>query len=150
MNTKDALYAHCQQIIESKITDLRVVLTQLAEAKATETKSSAGDKFETGRSMLQSQEEQNGRQLVNALAQQTELLAIGRNMATDQVGPGSLVTTDKGNVYYVSIGLGRVKFEGKDYFCVSEAAPVAEAILGKKEGDTISFNGKKQTITKVE
>lgn len=149
MDTKQQLYAHCQQLIDNKIADLREVLAQLAEAKATETKSSAGDKFETGRSMLQRQEEQSGQQLVNALAQQSDLLAVGRKLANDQVGTGCLVYTDKGNIYYIAIGLGRVHFEGQDYFCVSEQAPIAVAMLAKKEGDTFSFNGRKQQITKL-
>lgn len=146
---KYQLLEHCQSMIQEKIDTLREVLGQIAEAKAKETKSSAGDKFETGRAMLQREEEQYGVQLLNALQQQQQLDEIGKALPTEEVGPGSLVTTGKKRRYYFSIGLGKVVFEGETFFCVSTASPIGAEMVGKKAGDTFAFNEQKDKIVSV-
>lgn len=149
LTEKLSLHLHCQTLIQQKIDTLRAVLQQIAEAKAKETKSSAGDKFETGRAMLQRQEEQHGAQLLNAISQLEQLEASGRNITSDNVAIGSLITTKKKRHYYLSIGLGKVEFDGCTYFCVSPAAPITECLLGLKVGDNFSFNNQEDQVVKL-
>lgn len=146
---KLALQKHCAGIIQQKIDTLREVLQQIAESKAGETKSSAGDKFETSRTMLQREEEQYGGQLLNALKQQEQLDEISRNLAGSEVAPGCLVVTKKKRHYYLAIGLGKVGFADKTYFCISAAAPIGEVLLGLKKGESFSFNGQKDEIVEI-
>jgi hypothetical protein len=146
---KYELLEYCQDRIQDKVDTLREVLGQIAEAKSKETKSSAGDKFETGRAMLQREEEQYGVQLLNALKQQQQLEEIGRALPTEAVGPGSLVITAKKRRYYFSIGLGKVVFDGETYLFVSAAAPIGKKMVGKKAGDSFSFNDQTDKIVSV-
>lgn len=149
-NEKLALQHHCTSLIQQKVDTIRGVLQQIAEAKTKETKSSAGDKFETGRAMLQRQEEQNGIQLLNALEQLQQIEDISRRMTGDEIGPGNLVVTKKKRRYYLSIGLGKVEFDGTVYFCVSAAAPIGQLLMGLKVGDTFSFNGQEDKVVEVQ
>lgn len=50
---KIRLHQKCLDFIEAKIAGVQEILASIADAKSKETKSSAGDKFETGRAMLQ-------------------------------------------------------------------------------------------------
>ncbi len=81
-----------------------------------ETKSSAGDKYETGRSMMQLEQAKNRSFLLEAQQVKEELLKIETKSTSDKVRIGSPVETNKGN-YYISVGISKVKLEGKLYYC---------------------------------
>lgn len=65
-STKQSLYTHCQNHINDRISLLEKQLQSLKEARDNETKSSAGDKFETGRAMMQSEVQKIQSQLQQA------------------------------------------------------------------------------------
>jgi hypothetical protein len=62
---------------------------------------------------------------------------------------GSLAITNKGQ-FYISVGLGKVVFEGVQYFVVSPTAPVAAALLGKRVGEQAVFNGQEVVVEGIE
>lgn len=145
---KQQLYQHCSAVLNERIATIVKRIADLKEAKANETKSSAGDKFETGRAMLQNEEQKARQQLTEA---NTVLKVLGKlppTLTPEVIGPGSLVTTDKG-VYYILVGVGKVPYEGKTYYCVSAGSPVAQAMAGKKAGDTWEINGRKGKIVSI-
>lgn len=137
---KQKLYAACVAATEQRIHTIRETLAALAEAKNSETKSSVGDKYETGRAMLQIEEEKGNRQLLEALQTRQILESIDPDHLSATVRAGSLVRTDQGN-YYVAIGIGKVTLDGEVYYCVSAAAPLVKAMLGKQAGEEVTFNG---------
>jgi transcription elongation GreA/GreB family factor len=140
MPHKPQLYAACVTATEQRIRTIRETLDALAEAKNNETKSSVGDKYETGRAMLQIEEEKGQRQLLEALQTRQVLESIDPDQSSATVRVGSLVRTDRGN-YYVAIGIGKVVLDGEAYYCVSVEAPLVRAMLGKQVGDEVAFNG---------
>ena len=108
-------------------------------ALTSETKSSAGDKHETGRAMLQLEREKLGVQLADA--ERTYQLAnkVKISTANDTVTVGSLVVTS-GAVYFISISAGKYHQENTDVYCISAGTPIGKLLLGKRIGDAISFN----------
>ncbi len=60
MNTaneiKEQLYNYCMTHINNRINNIEDILRSIKEAKNNETKSSAGDKYETSRAMMQIEE----------------------------------------------------------------------------------------------
>jgi len=50
---KEALYKACEEDTEKRINVIERNLKSIEESRNNETKSSAGDKYETGRAMLQ-------------------------------------------------------------------------------------------------
>ena len=118
------------------------------ESANSETKSSAGDKYETGRAMAQEERNRNAVQLQQALQLQGELARISPELASDAVRPGALVHTSIGR-FYISISAGKLTVDGQDYFAVSAAAPVAAALAGKHAGEEVMFNGKKIRIESI-
>ena len=63
MNIKQQLYKHCQEFVNQKLDTIQKTILSNKEALNSETKSSAGDKHETGRAMLQLEMEKAGQQL---------------------------------------------------------------------------------------
>lgn len=104
-----------------------------------ETKSSAGDKHETGRAMIQLEMEKAGQQLVSINVMKEILSKVSIEKTSELICLGSLVYTSKAN-YFLAISTGKLVIENEDYFVVSAQSPIGKQLLGKKIGDIIVFN----------
>ena len=76
MTTKPQLYVFCRAFVEERIARIQNNIKGIQEALTSETKSSAGDKHETGRAMLQLEREKLGRQLAEAEKMKQTLLKV--------------------------------------------------------------------------
>lgn len=128
--------------------ELNSALNNVTEAANNETKSSAGDKHETARAMMQLEQEKLGNQLKELLEQKTELEKIDISNSHTYVAKGSLIQTDKG-YFFLSIGLGKINVEGKIVFSISPRSPFGIKLLGKKGTDVVEMNGVKYKIEKL-
>jgi transcription elongation GreA/GreB family factor len=138
-NIKKALLKSCNDFVQKKE---MVILDTIASNKNdlfSETKSSAGDKHETGRAMLQLEMEKASQQLaiVNQMKETLQRLTI--EDATKNVKLGSLVTTTKGT-YFLAVSAGQVTIDKVTYFVVSTESPIGKQLLGKNIGEIIAFN----------
>ena len=147
MTVKPALHALCHVFIEQRIAAARTAMRAAQESSSSETKSSAGDKYETGREMANAERDRNAAHMQQAQQLQAELVRINPEMVCDRVRPGALVSTSMG-CFYISISAG--KLEGHDVFAVSAAAPVAVALKGLRAGQEAMFNGKTVRVLAVE
>ena len=146
-STKSALHALCHTFIDQRIAAARTAMQAAQESSSSETKSSAGDKYETGREMANAERDRNAAHMQQAQQLQAELARISPDASCDTVRPGALVHTSLG-VFYISISAG--KLEGHDVFVVSAAAPVAVALKGLRAGQEAVFNGKAVRVLAVE
>jgi hypothetical protein len=147
INAKPTLHALCQAFIEQRIAAARTAMQAAQESSSSETKSSAGDKYETGREMANAERDRNAAQMQQAQQLQAELARINPDLPSDTVHPGALVSTSMGR-FYISISAG--KLDGTDVFAVSAAAPVAVALKGLRAGKEAIFNGKTVRVLAVE
>jgi len=143
------LLNHCIQIAHSKASALESELDATRESTTSESKSTAGDKHETGRAMMHLEQEKLHKQLAEAQTIVAELERIEATAIHTQVGLGTLVRTDK-TIFLLAAGLGKVEFEGTSYFVVSTKAPIAAQFLGKSAGDKVNMNGTVYDIQSVE
>ena len=90
---KAVVHERCLDLVESRLTEIRDELKRLQEAANEETKSSAGDKYETGRAMLMLEREKLGGQLQSNEAMLTALARIDLSKSMEEVDFGSLVRT---------------------------------------------------------
>lgn len=145
MNKEDIL-----NIIKSKISDkIQNFENLIAETRASnnDTKSSMGDKYETGREMLQQEINNLQRQLNETLNQQNVVQKM-TSEACLKVQNGALVKTDKG-LFYISASLGEIIVEGKKIMTVSAESPLVKAMFGKKMGEAFTINNVPQKIEKI-
>lgn len=146
--TKQTLYTHCTNFVDERINSQKKVLADIDESLKQETKSSAGDKHETGRAMIQLEQETNNRQLEEALMLRASLQTIDPESTSVLVSPGSLVLSNTAN-YYIAISAGKANLDGAIYYCVSPASPIGKALLGKQAGGVAEFNGNTINILEV-
>jgi hypothetical protein len=146
---KHLLIAHCLHLLDTAIVEVKHQMQELVTHAANDSKSSAGDKHETGRAMMQQAQEQLGKQLQEAEIKRASLARIQTLSPTEVIGEGSLVITNE-NVLLLAAPLGKIHFEGKDFFVISMQSPLAQALKGKKNGDTIIFQQKQINILSVQ
>lgn len=145
---KNELYQLCLTFIEKRIATATEALEQAQEASNDDTKSSAGDKFETGREMAQQDINRNKQLLADAQQQKAVLLALADVVETAKVRSGSLVITNNGN-FYISISAGQLQLTGETYFAISAASPIGKLLIGKATGEQFEFNGRSYQIKNI-
>ncbi|WP_199121256.1 3-oxoacyl-ACP synthase [Pedobacter sp. ASV28] len=145
---KQLLYQLCLDFITSRINTAQEALKQAQEASNDDTKSSAGDKFETGREMAQQDINRNKQLLLDAKQQENNLVNLKDVPSSPNVRSGSLVLTDQGN-FYLSISAGQLQVGNEIYFAISAASPIGKLLLGKKVNDQLTFNGKTYLIKEI-
>jgi transcription elongation GreA/GreB family factor len=148
ISLKVNLHSLCQAYIEQRIDTAQKAIA-IAQASANEeTKSSAGDKYETGRAMAQLEIEKNSTQLAEAHKLKAALSQIKPDHPTNTVQPGSLVITNQGN-FYIAISAGQLTVDSVNYFSISPASPIGSKLIGLKDGAHFSFNSRAYQIEKV-
>jgi transcription elongation GreA/GreB family factor len=147
-NLKSELLDHCIKLQQQKVDIARKAMDDAQESANMEEKSSAGDKYETGRAMSQNTRDMNARQLQEALHQMAILHQIKPEKQFNTAELGALVKTTQGN-YFLSISLGAFEHRNEKFFAISPLAPVSQAFLGKKKGQSASFQGKKIEILEI-
>lgn len=145
---KRQLYQLCLTFIQNRIENIEYSMQQARQASNDDTKSSAGDKYETTREMMQQEMDRNSKLLYEAGQQRIALQQLENVDVAKEVKNGSLVLTSEGN-FYISISAGELNFNGQKFFAVSQAAPIGKLFIGKKEGDELSFNGKKYLVKEI-
>ncbi|WP_109302169.1 3-oxoacyl-ACP synthase [Aquimarina sp. AU474] len=147
-STKEELYHHCQQFVQNRLNRIEQRIINIQESLHSETKSTAGDKHETGRAMLQLEREKSGAQLAEAQKLQEILSKIDISSSSGYAHLGSLVSTSQAN-YFLSISVGKITINSTSYFAIAANSPIGKLLLGKKSGDGFSFNGNQIIITEI-
>ena len=145
---KETLYTYCTDYVLDRITRIKTEIKKAQSSANEETKSSAGDKYETGRAMAQLEIEKNTKQLSEAEKLQGVMNAIIVDRVSQTVIPGSLITTSKG-IFYIAISIGLVTLEKSSYYIVAPDSPIGKLFMGKKVKDEIVWNGNKYVINEI-
>lgn len=148
MKIKKELYNLCKEYVNRRLQTVEDIISSNQKALQSETKSSAGDKHETGRAMMQLEMEKAGQQLAGITQMEEVLARIDVEKPSKVARLGSLISTDKAN-YFLSISAGKLTACGKDYFAISIVSPIGKLLLGKQENDIIEFNSNNFKIVEV-
>ena len=138
------------EIIKNKISEkIQKFEDLIAETRASnnDTKSSMGDKYETGREMLQQEINNLQRQLNESLNQQTILQKM-TSEPSSKVQNGALVKISRG-LFYISASIGEIVYEKQKVMTVSAESPLVKAMIGLNKGQTFSINNVNQTIEEI-
>lgn len=146
-NLKELIYQQCKAYIQTRMDAAEHAFKDAEQAQNDDTKSSAGDKYETGRAMMQQEKDRNTIQLNEANKLMVALNVIGTKPSII-AETGSLVITDNGR-FYIAISAGKLTVDGVDYFAVSPSSPVGLKLKGLKVGDGFELNGKGYKINTI-
>ncbi len=126
-------------ILQEKIRFLKHNIDTAQESANSEEKSSAGDKYETGRSMSQLNKNMYTVQLAEAEREWAIFNQIDFETTSEIVKIGSAVICNQGN-YFISLSVGKIIVNDKIYMCISSQSPIAKILIGKKKKDNFTFN----------
>lgn len=142
------LYEACQLYLKERLEGVESRLHGLDEALEKESKSSVGDKYETGRAMLHLEKEKQMQQLAVLLDYKKQLHAIEVLKPCSKVEQGALVFTNQG-AFYLSISAGKLLVEGQVFFAITLASPIGKLLFQKQAQDEFHFRGKHYVIKDV-
>ena len=130
MTLKQKIRSHCLQLLNDKIHELENTLKGLGESASNDTKSSAGDKHETGRAMIHIEQETITKQLNDALEQKALL----------EKTEGRLIKTNKGYIF-LAVPIGKIIVEGTTVMAISPGSPLGMKLAVLKVNESAEING---------
>lgn len=145
---KKKLLTHCKEVVEQRYQDLLHLDRSAQQAANEETKSSAGDKYETGRAMMHLEKERLAAQMSEVSKLRKPLELINPEKISEEISLGSLVLTEKSS-YFISVSLGEVTVDGGNFFCISPVTPIARLLMASKVGAIVSFANQTFKIEEV-
>jgi hypothetical protein len=147
-NLKQRMHQQCLSIIKERLDTIIANLDALMDAKTSETKSSAGDKYETGMAMIQNQEELYTKQRAETSNIYNAMLRIDSSRPCEQVENGALILVP-GSLFYICAGMGRLVLDDNAYFAISLSSPIGAALKFKKAGSFYTYNDKNVPINSI-
>lgn len=113
-----------------------------------ESKSSAGDKYETGRAMAQNDRDMFAKQHLEAQQDLNILLKINPDIVPDKVVNGALVNTSMG-YFFIALSIGQKAVSGQNIMFTSALSPIGALIYGKSVGESFQFRNQAVSITGI-
>jgi len=147
---RSAVVAALEAALMAAMHEARAAMDELSSSLGKETKSTAGDKHETGRAMVQREMEQAGDRLARCEALQTVASRLELDRPRTAVGPGAIVVSGDARLL---IGVGLGPFEVPDVGrvqAISANAPIAVALAGGQAGERREFRGRPWVIESVD
>ena len=139
----------CAGYVEEHIAAIKLKIAEAQDAANDDTKSSAGDKYEVSREMMQQEIDLDMTRLAEMQKHKAALERIDPTQHMDKGQSGALVYTSNGN-YFLAIPAGKLLADGVSCYAISAEAPIALQMLGKNARDEFVQNGKVIRITSVE
>ncbi|MHA8093855.1 hypothetical protein ACMH5Q_03060 [Aquirufa lenticrescens] len=143
-STKSQIQANLRSILENTLEEARRDYLLAKESRDSDTKSSAGDKFETGREMMQREMDKLSALVDNTLNSIAKLDRLADLPASVIISEGSLVETDQ-ETYFISIGYGKLD----TIYAISIESPLGVELKGKRVGDRIEMRGRNITVKSI-
>ena len=135
-------------LIKDKTQLLKFELDSINKEKNNLKKSSAGDKFEISRALIQTEYDKIHNQLLIFKNQLRAIKSISLTDKKKKVGVGSFIKTNK-SFYFISIGLGKQIIDNNAINIISLSSPIGKLLNNKKKGDKIVFNNKEELIENI-
>lgn len=145
---KQLIYKELDDGLSQTIKMATKTIKEIKDSRNNDTKSSAGDKYETGREMMQIEMDKNEIQLNNAILLRQKLSQIELDKNPEKVEFGALVLTNQGT-YFISIGVGKIEINKGVYYAISLASPIGKLLFDKKIGEKIEFRGREFVIKNI-
>ena len=130
MLTKSVVIAELNKQLLIKLSYLTTNLKQSIDSRNSDTKSSAGDKFETSREMAQ----------IEIQKIETEILKTQQFISDLASKASQLIITDKG-AFLISIPFGKVMVNTTEVFCISNSAPITKQLVNTEISANFEYRG---------
>ncbi len=146
---KSEILEKIKKILDTRMQTSLDAMEAAKKSANEESKSSAGDKYETARAMGQLDREMHGRMFEQAHQERQFMNKITSTDTHENISIGSLVKTNFG-IFFVAVGLGGIEVEACKIMLISPQSPIGQVLMGKSEGQSFTFRGNLYQILKVE
>ena len=130
MLTKSGVITELNKQLQIKLSNLTTNLQQAIDSRNSDTKSSAGDKFETSREMVK----------IEIHKIETEISKTQQFIFDLSSKVIQFIITDKG-AFLISIPFGKLIVNNTAVYCISNTAPITSALINTKVLDNFYFGG---------
>ena len=130
MLTKSVVIAELDKQLLTKLSYLTTNLQQAIVSRNSDTKSSAGDKFETSREMAQ----------IEIHKIESEILKTQQFISDLFSKDIQFIITDKGT-FLISIPFGKLMVSRTEVFCISKTAPITSPLINTKVSASFDYRG---------
>jgi len=144
---KSAVIEAMLGVLEARIQEAQSAREGLTKSRDTASKSTAGDKHETGRAMMEAELSRAEDQLQKALRMRNELKQLPTENL-EVIGQGAWVQTNLGE-FMVSIGIGRIVVDETPCFALSGGSPLGQVLLGERVGGSCEFQGRRYDVQAI-
>jgi len=146
---KAELLEGVSKYINDQLSELKQEVVSIQEEMGKETKSSAGDKFETAREMM-NQERGRLEERIALLMDNLRAIEAMKDLGElSKIGFGALVKTDVA-LFLMGAALGKVEVRRQPIFILSLNSPIGKAFEGKEAGMELQFMNKSYNIISVD
>ena len=145
---REELLRSCHTYVNERILRLEASVRDLEHDLGNETKSSAGDKYETSREMINAEISQLDRQLKEFKKLKGILSLPQLQKASTAIQLGSIVITNTAN-YFLAIPVGEVNINKEKFYAIGINSPMAQLLNGKQKDDVFAFREKEIKILDV-
>lgn len=126
--------------IRNRIDASSKILDEIQQSIDAESQSTAGDKHDTSRELMQQERNKAAQNLQNQVNLDVLLLKLKNIKDSDEITFGSLVSTSIG-LLFIGLPLGKIKFNEAEVLCVSGNSPIAQNLVGARVGSIVPVNG---------
>ena len=146
---KALILSEARTVLLAKQADLFAILEDLNEGLSNDTKSSAGDKYETSRAMSQQEIDKLMVQIQEIKRQLALIPSLEALAASVSIQNGSFVSTSMGD-FFIGLPIGQLHLAGTTVFCISATSPLAQQLLGLTVGATFNMQQQAHLVKAVQ
>jgi hypothetical protein len=146
---KSTILTYVKTYLDQRMQTSLDAMNAAQESANGESKSSAGDKYETSRAMGQLDRDMHARMYQQTLEERKLIERIDGNVIFKKGALGAFISTSMGD-FSLSVSIGQVKIDEKPIMIISPQSPIGALLMGKIVGDTFSFRGKDAEILLIE
>jgi hypothetical protein len=148
MIEKSELIHFLQSKLKGQLQEIEAETAAIENEIANETKSSAGDKFETSREMMNQSRDRLQENAAIIVKHLKSINAINSNKKIESVIPGALIITNFGSFLF-GPSIGTISFQNQTLFCLSITSPIGVSFANKIKGEQVEFRGRSYQIQKI-
>lgn len=148
LQLKQRLLAECLRIQKQVVDNARSAMEDAQESAKEYDESAEDNMVDSYREEMQNKRDMFARQYEIALDDLALLNKVKPDLDSDVAGFGSVIVTEAQTIF-VSISLGLLKLDGKNFVAVSPSAPLYKAVAGKKPGESFLFKDKPVKVLEV-
>lgn len=146
---KSTLIQYVKAYLDQRMQTSLDAMNAAQESANGESKSSAGDKYETSRAMGHLDRDMHSRMYHQTREERKLVERIDESINFKKGALGAFITTSMGN-FFLSVSIGQVNINEKSIMIISPQSPIGALLIGKMVEDKFSFRGKEAEILAIE